>query len=91
MTYKIKTYKYLCGLEEFEINGIKADYVDFGTKEDRDCKSAEPYSCGDMQFIPYQEPKVDVLEKYHINEDEWIVIAHKLRGALSFGRCGWCR
>lgn len=90
MVCKIKAYKCLCELSEFTINGIKADYSDFGTKEDRDRGNAEPYCCENMKFIPYNEPDPKVLEKYNITEDDWIIICYKIDKAISFGRCGWC-
>lgn len=90
MDYKIKAFECLCELSEFTINGIKAVYEDFGTKEDRDRRNAEPYCCENMKFIPYDEPDPKVLEKYNITEDEWIIICHKLDKTISFGRCGWC-
>lgn len=90
MNYKIKAFKCLCALEEFTINGVEADYEDFGIKKDIDSNNAEPYCSGNMQFIPYDNPDSNTLKKYCITEDEWIIIAHKLKKALSFGSCGWC-
>lgn len=48
MNYKIKAYNSLCALEEFTINGIEADYEDFGIRKDIDENNAEPYCCGNM-------------------------------------------
>lgn len=90
MEYTIKPFDCLCELEEFTINGIKADYSDFGTKEDRDRGNAEPYGCGDMRFIGYYAPPKETLEKYHITDDEFLIICAKLERAISFGKCGWC-
>ena len=78
----------LCQLAEFKINGINAYYEDFGTKEDTRPQEAEPYGCGNMQFIP-KAADADVLEKYGIDEQEYITICDALQ-CLSFGRCGWC-
>ena len=90
MEYTIKAYNCLCSLEEFEINGIKARYDDFGTKEDIDSYNAPDYGCGNMKFIPYRDADPKILEKYHITEAEFYLICNKLDKALSFGRCNWC-
>ena len=89
MKLECKAYGCLCELEEFMINGIAAQYEDFGIKEDCCPKDAEPYGCGDMQFIPkYASEKV--LNKYHITADEYDEVCRKLDKELSFGQCGWC-
>lgn len=80
----------LCYCPVFEINGIDATEYDFGEKYDRSPGTAEPYSCGDMQFTRRIEPSPSVLEKYSITEDEYREICDKLEVGLSFGRCGWC-
>lgn len=85
---KIKVFSCLCELEQFQINGINADYEDFGDKYDRNPYIAEPYGCGDMQFIPHT-PTDEILHKYKITADEYEDICHKLN-CLSFGNCGWC-
>ena len=79
----------MCYTPTFVINGVEADHEDFGEKYDRSPETAEDYACGDMRFtrIP---PKPEVLEKYHITEAEYEVIAGQLEGGLSFGCCGWC-
>ena len=78
-----------CYVPLFIINGIEADYDDFGEKYDRSPETAPDYGCGDMQFtrIP---AKPEVLTKYAITELEYEFIAGKLEVGLSFGRCGWC-
>lgn len=79
----------LCYTPTFIINGIEADYDDFGEKYDRSPETAEDYCCGDMQFtrIP---PTEDVLKKYGITGPEYELIAGQLEAGLSFGSCGWC-
>lgn len=88
MKLKIKCCKCLCELDEFEINGIKADYKDFGTLEDNSPELAEPYCCGDMLFTPKLATQ-EVLNKYKINADEYNKVCDEL-DCLSFGSCGWC-
>lgn len=88
MTYTIKPCRCLCILDKFEINGIEADYEDFGSKEDRAPELAEPYCCGNMQFIPKLATQ-DILDKYNINVTEYNKICDELQ-CLSFGSCGWC-
>lgn len=87
--FHIVAYDALCELDNFTINGIDADYSDFGDKRDIGWVDAESYACGDMQFIPY-ECRDEILEKYDITEGEYYLICHKLKEALSFGKCGWC-
>lgn len=87
--FECKAYSALCELEEFNINGIQADYEDFGTKKDTDPENAEPYSCGNMEFLP-KPPTQEVLDKYNITTDDYIEVCNKLTDELSFGCCGWC-
>lgn len=87
--FNIVAYESLCELDNFQINGIDANYRDFGDKEDIAPEKAEPYGCGNMQFIP-KECRKEILDKYDISEGEYYLICHKLKEALSFGECGWC-
>ena len=89
MELKCESYGCLCALSVFEINGIEADYNDFGTKEDRHPEEAEPYCCADMKFIAIP-PTKKVLVKYNITEREYHYICEVLDKALSFGSCGSC-
>ena len=79
----------LCYVPTFVINGVNADTDDFGEKYDRSPETAEDYACGDMQFTSIP-PSPKVLEKYHITEAEYSVIAGQLESGLSFGCCGLC-
>lgn len=58
----LKIFSSLCAPEEFFINGIEADYDDFGTLDDLDPENADVYSCGNRKFIP-KLPSEDVMEK----------------------------
>lgn len=89
MNLVIEPYTALCELREFKINGIAADYHDFGDKWDRSPAPAEAYCCGNMQFSE-SRPTHEVLEKYKITYDEWYEVADKLADVLSFGACCWC-
>lgn len=89
MTLKIKGYRCLCSLAEFEINGIPADYDEFGEKYDHNPGEAEPYACADMRF-DRRPAASEVLKKYSITEREYEEICDKLTELLSFGCCGWC-
>lgn len=71
------------------INGVELEYEYFGEKYDTDEENAEPYGCGNMQFIPFEEVKQETLDKYNITESEYRQIQEKL-DCLSFGCCGWC-
>lgn len=96
----IKSYGALCELESkinqttweiepLKINGTPLEYNDFGKKYDTFPESAEPYGCGNMQFIPFVEVRKKTLKKYNITESEYRQIQEKL-DCLSFGCCGWC-
>lgn len=89
MTLTIEPYGALCELREFRINGIEADYSDFGCKRDVNPELAEPYCCGNMRFIPGVMSD-SVLNKYRITPSEWNQVVSKLESTLSFGCCGWC-
>ena len=79
----------LCYTPRFIINGVNADYDDFGEKYDRDPDSAYDCGCGDMQFTRI-DPTQEVLEKYKITDAEYYVVAAQLENGLSFGGCGLC-
>lgn len=87
--WKIESVDSYCGLRDFEINDIEADYDDFGEKRDHDRENAEDYGCGNMRFDSKPLTK-DILDKYGITETEYYEICNDLEDALSFGRCGWC-
>lgn len=89
MNLILKFGRALCYTPEFSINGVDADYQDFGEKFDRSPETAEAYSCGDMQFTR-NPPTAEVLSKYKITIDEYHEVAERLEKGLSFGECGWC-
>ena len=89
MKLELIIYRALCETSVFIINGINADYHDFGEKYDRDSGNAEDYACSNMQFTGYQSTP-EILEKYKITEDEYQEVVSKLEEGLSFGSCGWC-
>lgn len=84
-----ESFDALCSLKKFVINGVEAQYGDFGTKEDTAWEEADDYCCGNMQFIPKPATQ-KVLDKYDINVDEYNEVCKKLDEQLSFGCCGWC-
>ena len=89
MNLVCKPYTALCRLEVFTINGIKANYEDFGTKEDRSPETAEEYGCGNMRFISFPST-LEVLQKYSITEKDYQDVCEILEDKLSFRECGWC-
>jgi len=89
MELKLSFYDALCSTEHFEINGIDADYEDFGEKYDRDPEGAQDYCCGNMEFTRVA-PNPKILEKYKITEAEYSSICDELTEGLSFGECCWC-
>lgn len=89
MVLEIEVYDALCALSTFRINGIDADYEDFGNKADENPEDAEEYGCGNMIFTA-KLPTDSVLEKYKITAPEYEKVANKCAELLSFGSCGWC-
>lgn len=90
--FELEVYECLCSPSKFIVKGKDAEYYDFGTKEDIDAANAEPYGCGNMQFIRYgDEPARDkCLKKYKLTRGEFEKICDALEDKLSFGSCGWC-
>ena len=89
MELELKIYGALCATSVFTINGVDADYEDFGNKYDRNADNAEDYSCGNMQFTGKQST-TEILSKYKITDREYREVVLKLEDGLSFGCCGWC-
>lgn len=89
MKHRLSVYSSLCTPATFEVNGVDADYDDFGDKWDRSPDDDESYGCGDMHFTP-TDPTPQVLAKYSITRAEYVKIADELEDKLSFGSCGWC-
>lgn len=89
MTLNLRIYDCLCETAEFKINGIDADYCDFGEKYDCEREYADDYCCGNMRFFP-KVANETVLKKYNITADEYRAICEELESNLSFGSCGWC-
>lgn len=89
MELKAKSMGALCELEEFIINGIKAEYDNFGDKDDIESGYTEPYCCGNMKFTA-KPATSEILEKYKITVDEYNKVCDKLDEELSFGSCGLC-
>lgn len=78
-----------CELEVFTINGIAANYRDFGNVFDHNEEVEELYGCGDMYFKP-NLPTSEVLQRYNITIDEYNTICMELENKLYVGKCGWC-
>lgn len=89
MKLELEVYGSLCATSVFTINGVDAEYQDFGHKYDADPEDAEEYGCGNMIFEPGYFSE-GIGDKYGINEDEFKIICEKLEEKLSFGSCGWC-
>ena len=89
MKLALEVFDRLCELCLFEINGVSADYDDFGEKYDRNEEIADDYGCGDMRFTPKLCTQ-EILDKYKINVYEYNEICKQLEEKLSFGNCGWC-
>lgn len=89
MKLGIKFCEAYCSTRKFRINGVEAQISDFGVQRDTDPDRAEPYGCGNMEFIP-KPPKKEILEKYCISTEEYDLVAKKLKKALSFGGCDLC-
>ena len=94
---KVVPYRALpCEASEFTIKGMVADKDDFGYNTD--CGSFdyeygdyadENWACADNQFVRI-DCTPEVLEKYNITEQEFLVIQDELADEFSIGCCGWC-
>ena len=89
MKLELEFGKFFCWTKKFVINGVKADYSDFGQKFDRWPGSGEYDGCNDMQFTGIPATKI-VLTKYSITIPEYNLIVGQLAVGLSFGSCGYC-
>ena len=89
MKLKCESMCSLCALNVFVINGVEADYEDFGTKFDHNPDVAEAYGCGDMRF-ECNDSTPEILEKYSITKAEYQEVCIVLGKELNFGECGWC-
>ncbi|HEX2946291.1 MAG TPA: hypothetical protein VHT96_10095 [Clostridia bacterium] len=89
MKIELDVYSTICDTKLFKINGIKADYKDFGRKSDCSPDKNRPNSCGNMIFEPVK-PKLEILEKYGITIKEYEGICEQLRACVSFGMCTLC-
>lgn len=89
MNIKIETYNCLCETKVFQVNGIDADWSDFGDKYDREPENAEDYCCADMRFTAKPATQ-EILNKYKINDNEYSKVCDVLADKLSWGCCGWC-
>lgn len=81
-----------CELEEFTINGQRADKDDFGRTYDSDREGAEDYCCGCMIFerCKNRDVKKLTMEKYSLSWEEYDEICELLENELYVGSCGWC-
>jgi hypothetical protein len=90
MDYVIERCAWFCSTKEFKINGIDADWEDFGEKYDRYPTGAEtPGGCGKMLFTRTCSTP-EILKKYSITESEYSLICDELEWELSFGQCDYC-
>jgi hypothetical protein len=87
--WTIEEYDSYCSLKQFEINGVEADYEDFGEKDDHDKENAADYCCGNMKFESKRVTD-EILNKYKITAEEYCEICTELEDKLSFGCCGLC-
>ena len=89
MKLEFDAYSTICETKKFTINAVKADYRDFGAKQDTDPDKGRPHCCGNMAFLPAQ-PTQAVLNKYGITAREYGYICQLLRASMSFGACALC-
>ena len=79
-----------CELQTFTINGINANKSDFGEGFDADWTNAPDYGCGFHKFEADRTEKPSILEKYKIDQADYLEICELLEEKLLVGRCGWC-
>lgn len=87
MKLELEFGELLCWTPKFVINGVRAEYSDFGQKFDR--WPDESDGCNDMQFTGIPVSK-EVLSKYNITIPEYNLVVGQLEVGLSFGSCGYC-
>ena len=75
-----------CSPKVFTINEIHANSDDFGEIS----KQTGHFCCKYREFQAFEEPPTDVLEKYHITEDEFIEVCDELRDILRVTDCSLC-
>ena len=81
---------YCSSFRVFKINNIDADVDDFGESRDWEPENAPEYGCGHRAFRAFDDFDEKVLDKYHINVDEWEQICEMLENKLDWGRCALC-
>lgn len=89
MKLELDVYRSLCEPRRFTINGIRANYRDFGAKADTAPDANHPNCCGNLVFEPIA-PAPAVLAKYGITAREYETVAAMLRQSISFGTCRMC-
>jgi len=104
MEFVLKMLDNNCTPEEFTINGITASADDFGEGFDNedmcesdlcesDCSTCDSdigwYGCINRVFESMPATP-EVLNLYHINENEYEQIASELSSKLSLGHCDTC-
>jgi len=88
MKLNLDVLRFLCSPDVFEINGIEAEWDDFGDLYDRG-SGAEEYACANMQFTGIDSTP-EILAKYGISQSEYNEVVSELVEKLSFGACGRC-
>lgn len=78
-----------CELEEFKINGKKADKDDFGEK---DGVCTIDYGCVCRTFVVEDDENriSNTMEKYGLTREEFNDVAQRLESVLDVGRCWLC-
>ena len=89
MKLRIETYEGLpCETSTFVVNNVSADVKDFGVT---DYESDGYYGCISNTFEPFRHPPKNVLNKYRISLEEFLVIGDILQEKLDIHNCGWCK
>lgn len=90
LDYCIMPMDALCSLSPAcHINHKPVDEDDFVDRYDHDPDNVEEYGCGNMK-ADVKPSTPEVLAKYGIDKNEYMIIAFEISEALSFGACGWC-
>jgi hypothetical protein len=89
MKLELSAYNSICGLKVFRINGLDADYKDFGEMYDAYSDHTKRGCCGNMVFAPKRYSK-KVLVKYGITPEDYTEVCVQLKNKLSYGLCRLC-
>jgi hypothetical protein len=89
MKVHFKRFSHLCEAEEFTVNGQQASTRHFGFLKDLAPQDADPYGCGNRQFVAHAADP-EVLEQFSLTLAEYDQVVKVLERGLSMRKCSYC-